>query len=69
MQCPFCAEEKNEQVPVCASCGRDTAIPEVLIAERAELRQKREALRAELAKATARLAARRGRKPPPARPV
>jgi hypothetical protein len=68
MRCPFCADEKDKMAPVCASCGRDTAIPEALIAERMELLQKRDALRAELAAATARLAARRGRKPP-AKPV
>jgi hypothetical protein len=64
MRCPFCADEKDEQAAVCANCGRDTAIPEALIAERIELLQKRDALRAELSEATARLAARRRRKPP-----
>lgn len=64
MRCPFCADEKDEMAPVCASCGRDTAIPEALIAERIELLHKRDALRVELAAATARLAGRRGRKPP-----
>jgi hypothetical protein len=64
MRCPFCADEKDELAPVCASCGRDTAIPEMLVAERVELLQKRDALRAELDAANARLAARRGRKTP-----
>jgi hypothetical protein len=63
MRCPFCADEKDEQAAVCANCGRDTAIPQALIAERAELLQKRDALRAELAEANVRLAARRRRKP------
>jgi hypothetical protein len=63
MQCPFCSVEKNESAPVCASCGRDTAVPDALVAERAELLQKRDALRAELNAANARLATRRGRKP------
>lgn len=49
---------------MCASCGRDTAVPETLAAERIELLQKRDALRAELSEANARLAARRRRKPP-----
>lgn len=48
---------------VCAACGRDTAVPESLIAERAELFAKRDALRAELAQASDRLAERRRRKP------
>jgi len=63
MRCPFCADEKDELAPVCASCGRDTAIPEALLSERSELLQKRDNLRAELSAANARLAARRRRKP------
>jgi hypothetical protein len=61
MQCPFCHSEKDEQAPVCANCSRDTAIPPALLAERTELLQKRDRLRAELERAQARLATRRGR--------
>ena len=61
MQCPFCHSEKDEQAPVCASCARDTAVPQALLAERAELLQKRDKLRAELESAQARLAAKRAR--------
>lgn len=61
MLCPFCHSEKGELAPVCSSCGRDTAVPEALLAERAELVQKRDKLRAELEAAQARLAARRKR--------
>ena len=61
MPCPFCHKEKDEQAPVCASCGRDTAVPEALLTERAELVQKRDRLRAELESAQARLAAKRAR--------
>src|SRR6267154_852518 len=61
MRCPFCNEEKDDLAPVCATCGRDTAIPESLITERAELLTKRDRLRSELAEANARLAARRRR--------
>jgi hypothetical protein len=63
MPCPFCKKELPDLALVCASCGRDTAIPESLIAERAELLAKRDDLRSELAMANARLAARRRRKP------
>jgi hypothetical protein len=61
MQCPFCHSEKVEQAPVCASCGRDTAVPPALLTERAELLKKRDRLRAELEQAQSRLAAKRGR--------
>ena len=61
MQCPFCHKEKDEQAPVCASCSRDTAVPESLLVEREQLLQKRDKLRAELEHAQARLAIKRGR--------
>jgi len=63
MQCPFCSTEQNDLAIVCAACGRDTAVPNSLIEERAELLAKRDGLRAELAAASARLAERRRRKP------
>ncbi len=63
MPCPFCSKEMPDLALVCPACGRDTAIPESLIAERAELLAKRDALRSELAMANARLAARRRPKP------
>jgi len=63
MPCPFCKKEMADQALVCGACGRDTAIPESLIAERTELLAKVDALRSELAAASARLAARRRRKP------
>ncbi|MCP4620514.1 MAG: hypothetical protein GY844_29260 [Bradyrhizobium sp.] len=61
MPCPFCHSEKDEQAPVCAACGRDTAVPEALLAERAQLLEKRDKLRAELERAQARLSTRRSR--------
>ena len=61
MRCPFCHAEKADDAPVCASCSRDTEVPEVLLAERTELLQKRDKLRAELERAQARLATKRGR--------
>jgi hypothetical protein len=61
MQCPFCHGEKDEQAPVCPNCCHDTAVPQPLLAERAELLQKRDRLRVELERAQARLSAKRGR--------
>jgi len=61
MQCPYCHSDKDEQAPVCAGCGRDTAVPEALLAERTELLQKRDKLRTELERAQARLSSKRGR--------
>ena len=63
MPCPFCKKEMSELALVCSACGRDTAVPESLIAELAELLTKRDALRSELSTANARLAAGRRRKP------
>lgn len=60
MPCPFCHTEKAEEAPVCANCGRDTAVPQALLAERAQLLEKRDRLRAELERAQARLAIKRG---------
>jgi hypothetical protein len=63
MRCPFCTEDLPDLTLVCAACGRDTAVPQSLTTERAELLAKRDNLRSELATASARLAARRRRKP------
>jgi hypothetical protein len=63
MPCPFCSKDITESALVCAACGRDIAIPESLIAERSELLTKLDDLKSELARANARLAARRGHKP------
>ena len=58
MRCPFCAEEMSEDALVCPTCNRDTAVPASLRAEHEELLRKRDTLRAELAAAKERLAAR-----------
>ena len=55
---------KTKWLRFAQAAGAIRRFREALIAERIELLQKRDALRAELAAATARLAARRGRKPP-----
>lgn len=52
MTCPYCrAANDAEGALVCASCGRDIAVPATLIAERDDLLRKREALRDELKRA------------------
>jgi uncharacterized Zn finger protein (UPF0148 family) len=58
MRCPFCASEKDENALVCPICNRDTAVPQSLRAEHEELLRKRDSLRAELAQAKDKLAAR-----------
>jgi hypothetical protein len=55
MTCPFCGSDNGSTTLVCATCGRDIAVPESLVAERDELVRKRDALRQELAAATAEL--------------
>ena len=54
MTCPFC-ESDNASALVCATCGRDIAVPESLVAERDELIRKRDILREQFAAATAEL--------------
>ncbi len=61
--CPFCMQENAEGALVCASCGRDIAVPASLIDERDDLARKREAVRQQLSEARAGLEAlRRDRK-------
>ena len=55
MTCPFCESENAVSALVCAACGRDIAAPASLVVERDELLRKRDALRQELAAATAEL--------------
>jgi hypothetical protein len=51
MNCPYCRCENAKEALVCASCSRDIAVPETLIAERDELLRKRDHLREELRRA------------------
>lgn len=51
MSCPYCHSGIADGALVCASCGRDVAIPSTLIAERDNLLRKREELRHELRRA------------------
>jgi hypothetical protein len=55
MTCPFCRSDNGSSALACASCGRDIAVPESLLAERDELIRKRDTLREELAAATTEL--------------
>ena len=55
MICPYCQYENASKALVCASCSRDIAIPEQLIAERNELVGTRDTLRRELLSARAEL--------------
>jgi hypothetical protein len=48
MVCPFCQNENAQSAMICASCGRDIAVPRSLTAERDELLRKRDILRHEL---------------------
>jgi hypothetical protein len=59
LACPFCSEQIPEGTAVCRVCHRDIAIPAPLEAEHRELSLKRDALRAALGDAKARLADRR----------
>jgi len=49
--CLYCRSENAEGALVCASCGRDIAVPATLLAERDDLLRKREDLRDELKRA------------------
>ncbi|MBH5366573.1 hypothetical protein HZZ16_00395 [Bradyrhizobium sp. CNPSo 4016] len=51
MTCPYCRSESAEGALVCASCGRDIAIPTMVLAERDDLLRKRDELRDELKRA------------------
>jgi hypothetical protein len=53
MMCPFCLQENVLKARVCASCGRDIAVPEKLLTERDDLVRKRDVLRSELLAARA----------------
>lgn len=51
MTCPYCQSHYVEGALICASCGRDIAVPAKLIAERDDLMRKRDELKAELKQA------------------
>ena len=60
MRCPFCAEDVRDDASVCRHCGNDLKIPESLIAEHAELKERVAALQCELAHLHDKLGLRKG---------
>jgi hypothetical protein len=61
MECPFCAGEVTDDVFVCKHCARDLRVPESLLEESRELKNKVEELRARIAEAQRELQALRSR--------
>ncbi|HXZ47038.1 MAG TPA: hypothetical protein VEH02_09965 [Pseudolabrys sp.] len=61
MRCPFCAEDARDDASVCRHCGNDLKIPETLIAENAELKDRVADLQRELTVLHGRLTQRKGR--------
>jgi hypothetical protein len=51
MSCPYCLAENIEGRLVCVSCSRDIAVPPALLAERDDLKRKRDLIRGELQRA------------------
>ena len=56
MRCPFCAEDVRDDASVCRHCGNDLRIPESLIEENAELKERVGELQRELTDLVGRLA-------------
>lgn len=51
MECPFCAGEVKEGALACKHCARDLRVPESLMEENRELKNKVKELRASIAEA------------------
>jgi len=61
MRCPFCAEEVRDEAAVCRHCGNYLVVPESLLAESVELKNRLAALQLELTQLQGKIAMRRGR--------
>jgi hypothetical protein len=55
MTCPYCKSQNEEGTLICATCWRDIAVPETLLAEREDLLRKRDLAREQLRQARAEL--------------
>ena len=64
MNCIYCGSENAQGALVCATCSRDIAIPQTLIAERDELLRKRDLLLNELRRARNEIETIRSRRKP-----
>lgn len=56
MRCPFCDEDVRDDAPVCRHCGNDLKIPESLIVENTDLKQRVASMERELTELHDRLA-------------
>jgi hypothetical protein len=61
MRCQFCAGDISEEASVCRHCGNDLKIPETLIAENSELKERVASLQRELSDLHGRLASQKQR--------
>jgi uncharacterized small protein (DUF1192 family) len=48
MNCPFCANQIRAGASLCEHCGSELAIPEMLLTEQRELKERLESLQEEL---------------------
>ena len=61
MRCPFCAEDVRGDASVCRYCGNDLRIPDSLIAENSDLKERVATLQRQLEELYRKLALRKKR--------